>query len=120
MKFLIAYDVADPKRLRRVAECLERAAQRTQKSVFLLEGSPAELAAVQRQLIKLIDWAEDRIQSWPVIESTALSRWDAGQTLPSRVLCAVVTPREVLLLEDRLVSAEAAELAWADPRTSRR
>lgn len=38
MDFLVAYDIADPKRLRRVARFLERHALRCQKSVFRFHG----------------------------------------------------------------------------------
>lgn len=42
-RFLVAYDIASPRRLRRVARCLERQAIRTQKSVFLFQGTAAQL-----------------------------------------------------------------------------
>ena len=38
MHYLVAYDIADPRRLRRVARLMERRATRCQKSVFLFRG----------------------------------------------------------------------------------
>lgn len=41
--YVIAYDVSDPKRLRRLNRCLKRFATPIQLSVFLLHGTDAEL-----------------------------------------------------------------------------
>jgi CRISPR-associated endonuclease Cas2 len=35
MKFVVAYDICEPRRLRRVAKRLEQSAVRVQKSVFV-------------------------------------------------------------------------------------
>jgi len=43
VKYVIAYDICEPRRLRRVAKCLERSAVRVQKSVFICDGSRQEL-----------------------------------------------------------------------------
>ena len=50
MSFLVAYDIADPKRLRRVARLLERYALRCQKSVFLFDGDETGVAAPSHQV----------------------------------------------------------------------
>jgi len=55
MLFLIAYDIANPGRLRRVARRLERHALRVQKSVFLFRGSEEELVLLLDDLNELID-----------------------------------------------------------------
>lgn len=102
MLFLIAYDIADPKRLREVAHCLERYAERVQKSVFLFEGEPERLRGVQLELLHLIDPHEDRIQAWPIQTSQQMHRWDAGLTLPGQATFVVISPRQMLLFEDRL------------------
>jgi len=46
MRFLIAYDIGDPKRLRRIARLMERHAVRVQKSVFLFDGEEAALISL--------------------------------------------------------------------------
>ncbi len=64
MRFLIAYDIADPKRLRRVARCLERHAVRCQKSVFLFEGTEDALARLLAAAEVCLDRAADVVQAW--------------------------------------------------------
>lgn len=66
MPFLVAYDIADPGRLRRVARLLERRARRLQWSVFLFRGGPTEVAALLDEAARLIEPANDVIQAWPV------------------------------------------------------
>jgi len=63
MKFLIAYDIANPRRLRRVAKRLEQYAVRVQKSVFVFHGTRQDLDGVKSELLSLIDVAEDRVQA---------------------------------------------------------
>lgn len=46
MRFLIAYDIADPRRLSRVACYLEKHAVRCQKSVFMADMTEQELVHV--------------------------------------------------------------------------
>src|SRR5258708_71513 len=64
--YVIAYDIAHPKRLRRVARLLERRGVRCQYSVFLFRGTAAELTALLDELAGLIRPAEDVVQAWPV------------------------------------------------------
>lgn len=64
MLYLIAYDIADPKRLGRVARRLERSALRVQKSVFLFRGERAGLETLLDQLAELIHSGQDVVQAW--------------------------------------------------------
>jgi CRISPR-associated endonuclease Cas2 len=64
MHFLVAYDIADPKRLRRVARCMERRAIRCQKSVFWFDGTADALARLLEEVRPLIDPAADVVQAW--------------------------------------------------------
>ena len=66
MLFVLAYDVADPRRLRRVARCLEKRALRCQYSVFLFRGDRAAVLGLLDEVRPLLDAAEDVIQAWPV------------------------------------------------------
>lgn len=100
MRFLIAYDIADPKRLRQLALFLERHAVRVQKSVFLFEGLPNELEVVMRGCLAEIDIYEDVVQSWPIAATTALGRVDLGRHRPGFVRCLIVGQHELLFLED--------------------
>lgn len=100
MKFVIAYDIANPRRLRRVAKCLERCAVRVQKSVFVFHGTRHDLDAVKSELLAIIDVAEDRVQAWPAVDPPGIVSWTAGTALPGRVMCVVLCPDELLYVED--------------------
>lgn len=63
---LVAYDIADPRRLRRVAEALEEVGERVQKSVFECGLSAAGLAALRARVRQLIDAEEDRVLFQPL------------------------------------------------------
>ena len=99
MHYLIAYDIAHPRRLRRVAACLEQRALRVQKSVFTFDGTAADLADVFSTLIPLIDVHEDTVQAWSLLQTTAVRDLKLGNALPNRILSLVITPQGVLVLE---------------------
>lgn len=63
---LIAYDIADPRRLRRVAQTLEAIGDRVQKSVFECGLTPDGLIALRERLRRIIDPAEDHILIQPI------------------------------------------------------
>ena len=100
MKFVIAYDIANPRRLRRVAKRLEECAVRVQKSVFVYHGTRRDLDAVKGDLMTLIDIAEDRLQAWPAHEPPGIVAWNAGVALPGKVMCVVLCPDRLLYVED--------------------
>lgn len=54
-RFLFLYDIACPKRLRRVANLLEGYGTRVQKSVFECELAPRERARLEAQTRALLD-----------------------------------------------------------------
>ena len=49
-EYFIIYDIADPKRLNRVAKILKNYGQRAQKSKFEVSLRPRELKALQREI----------------------------------------------------------------------
>ena len=100
MKFLIAYDIANPRRLRRVAKRLERYAVRVQKSVFVFHGTRQDLDGVKSELLSLIDVAEDRVQAWAAHDPPGIVSWSAGIALPGRVMCVVLCPDHLIYVED--------------------
>lgn len=63
---VISYDIADPRRLNRVAKLLEAAGTRVQKSVFECGLTPDALIALRLRLRRIIDPAEDHILITPV------------------------------------------------------
>ncbi len=63
---LTTYDIADAKRLRRVARVCERFGERVQESVFLMELEPDEWRAMVHELARLIDLESDAVRHIPV------------------------------------------------------
>lgn len=68
MLFLIAYDIANPSRLQRVARRLEKQALRCQKSVFLFQGTAVALATLLETVAPVLNLREDIVQAWRLAE----------------------------------------------------
>ena len=98
MRFIVAYDICEPGRLRRVAKRLEQSAVRVQKSVFIYEGSRAGLDAVCGDLVTLIDIHEDRVQAWGVHESHPTTVLDPAVGHPTHAICVAISPSVGLVL----------------------
>jgi len=75
--YLIAYDIREPKRLRRVHYCLRKQALALQKSVFAIETDPRHLEEVLAQVHDLAAPNEDDIRLYAIPGPAAL--WTAGQ-----------------------------------------
>jgi CRISPR-associated protein Cas2 len=58
---LVAYDIRDPKRLRRVAKACEDFGCRHQLSVFLCRISPTDLVRLKARLEDIIDPKQDQV-----------------------------------------------------------
>ena len=96
--FVIAYDVSDPRRLRRVARVLERRAVRCQYSVFLFRGSAVALTALLDEIATLIRPAEDVVQAWPVPPGVAVGAFARGAVRPVRPAGVVIAgPRPLFV-----------------------
>ncbi len=78
--WLICYDIADPKRLRRTFNELRDVALPVQKSVFVAELTQAELEKLMLRLAEHIDPQEDRLQVFILQELAALR--SLGQAVP--------------------------------------
>lgn len=63
---LVSYDIADPRRLRRVAKLLEAVGERVQRSVFECGLTPDGLLALRVRLRAAIDPAEDSVLIQPL------------------------------------------------------
>ena len=74
MSWVVFYDIHTNKARRRVAKKLEQAGIRVQKSVFLLQATPAELKRVVRLIAKEIDTKTDVVAAWQLAPS-----WQASQ-----------------------------------------
>lgn len=63
---VIAYDIRDPKRLKRVAKCCERYGVRIEKSVFESRLGNERFAAFWKDLCGIADLEEDSLVAVPV------------------------------------------------------
>jgi len=64
--FLLAYDIANPKRLVRVHRQVRKRGLALQYSVFLLLDTPSGLDGLLGQLDRIIDGREDDIRVYPL------------------------------------------------------
>jgi CRISPR-associated protein Cas2 len=60
-RYLIAYDITDPRRLRRICTLMEDHGRRLQYSVFVCDLSRAELAELDVAVHQIIDLNTDSI-----------------------------------------------------------
>lgn len=65
-QFLVGYDIASPKRLARVHRAMVRFAAPIQYSIFLLEGSHAEMQRCLDIVGALINPKEDDVRCYPL------------------------------------------------------
>ena len=63
--WIVAYDIADPKRLRRVAKTVEAVGTRQQKSVFEAALGPDERQRLQGRLALLVHPDKDHVLLHP-------------------------------------------------------
>ena len=75
-RWLLAYDIRDPKRLQRVWRCLRQEGVRLQYSVYLLAGSRGHIEQLLAQLQPLIDERVDDVRVYPLSENTRI--WGLG------------------------------------------
>lgn len=83
MHFLISYDIAEPKRLRKVCRILEAAGAREQFSVFLCNiGSMKTMLQLWDTLLRQIDPGEDRLSAYPIDAKSLEQALHAGAFPP--------------------------------------
>lgn len=74
-RYLMAYDIADPRRLRRVCSLMEDHGERLQYSVFICDLSVAELAELEAAVTNVIHLVQDsvvRIDLGPTFSPAAI------------------------------------------------
>jgi CRISPR-associated protein Cas2 len=64
--YLVAYDICDPKRLRKVAQTCEDFGFRRQYSVFLCRLTATDLVRLKSRLYDIIDLKEDQVLFIPL------------------------------------------------------
>jgi CRISPR-associated protein Cas2 len=92
MLYLVAYDIADPRRLQRVARQMTRHALRCQKSVFLYRGTREGLVAVLERVDQLLNQEEDVVQAWKLAAEERPEGLVRGTRLPCRPAGVVCEP----------------------------
>ncbi len=75
--YLLAYDVADPKRLQRVHYYLRKHALAAQRSVFFLHATPVKLCEVLEAVTKRMRRDQDDLRAYPVEHPSRV--WLSGQ-----------------------------------------
>ncbi len=83
-RYLIAYDISDPLRLRRVIKVMESYGERLQYSVFLCDLSDAEL----------IDWLTE-ISAVVKLTADSVVRIDLGDTRSTAAIHVIGTRRRL-------------------------
>ena len=73
-EWIVAYDIADPKRLGRVHRYMVKRAIPMQKSVFHVTMSTVQLLKLRQGLSALIDPKEDDIRIYPLPAQTEIVR----------------------------------------------
>jgi CRISPR-associated protein Cas2 len=69
--YLVAYDICDPKRLRKVARTCEDFGGRRQYSVFLCRLTATNLVRLKSRLYEIIDLQKDQVQVIPLCNRCA-------------------------------------------------
>jgi CRISPR-associated protein Cas2 len=69
--WLVAYDICDPKRLRKVAQTCEDFGQRRQYSVFLCRLTALRLVELKSRLYDIINLEEDQVLFIPLCDRCA-------------------------------------------------
>ncbi|RMD84620.1 MAG: CRISPR-associated endonuclease Cas2 [Lentisphaerae bacterium] len=90
MLYLVAYDICDPKRLKKVAKVCEDFGIRVEKSVFECDLAPNDFNELWRRLHSVIDEDEDAVVAYRICQSCAATVESMGQIeRPGRQLCYV-------------------------------
>lgn len=88
MMHLIAYDIADPSRLRKIAKVCELYGVRIEKSVFEADLSEENYQAFWLELMELIDEDEDAVIDYRICKSCIKQAEVMGIVRrPRRVVC---------------------------------
>ena len=83
--YLIAYDIADPRRLARVARVVSNAALRIQYSVYVAQLAPAVLRELVATLDAIIDPKADDLRIYPLPRRLD-AVWYGGSPMPDGVM----------------------------------
>ena len=94
--YLVSYDIREPRRLQRVHHFLKQRAVALQYSVFVFEGTEADLQAVRRGIEDRIDPAEDDVRIYTLPEGVEVLPVGATDPLPRGVVLVGVAGQDRL------------------------
>lgn len=85
MKYLIGYDIADPKRLNKIHKRMTKYGIPLQYSIFLLEGTKLFLQECLNEVLKIMDKKQDDLRVYPLFNNT--NQWQIGKAvLPEGII----------------------------------
>jgi CRISPR-associated protein Cas2 len=90
MVTVIAYDIADPKRLKKVADCCKDFGVRVQFSVFECRLEADRFAAFWQCLCELADPSEDRLVAYPLHAQAAQNIRTYGKMVVSDAVVSYI------------------------------
>lgn len=85
-RYLMAYDIAEPRRLRRICTLMEDHGERLQYSVFLCDLTVAERAELEVSVTEVMDLNEDsvvEIDLGPVLAAASVRCLGRPRRLPA-------------------------------------
>ncbi len=91
-RWLVTYDITDPRRLARLFKYLKKQGVPVQYSVFLVEASGAKMGNLIVQIAKIVDKEEDDVRAYRLPERT----WKI--TLGASILPEGIMPGEGVAL----------------------
>lgn len=91
--WLIAYDIANPRRLKRIHRFLVREAIPVQYSVFYYEGSVAAMGQIMSELEKLIHQKQDDIRAYQLPAQPQIDTLGRGSSPDDACLLSSITPK---------------------------
>ncbi len=71
MNMIVAYDIAEPRRLNRVAGVIKDYGVRVQKSIFEVDVSDSSFAEMKARVEDVIEASEDGVKYFPLCEKCA-------------------------------------------------
>lgn len=81
-RFLIAYDICEPRRLRQVCKTMEEYGERLQYSVFICDLSRTELVHARAQVERQMNLTEDSVVIVDLGEATSARFTFVGRRRP--------------------------------------
>ncbi|MEZ4529139.1 MAG: CRISPR-associated endonuclease Cas2 [Desulfobacterales bacterium] len=64
--YIMAYDIADPRRLARVHRQMKKEGIAAQKSVFFIRGTEPDISAFMDRIADLMKCSEDDLRAYPI------------------------------------------------------